>query len=108
MCCGYSEHHGHGAMREADECGCRHGKHHGHKPGRHHANECGCGHPGHHGHEPMRHVGGCVCGGGFSHQFGPVFWSKKKQIRMLEQLLEQKREEAQDIADLLDELRQEK
>jgi hypothetical protein len=87
---------------------CGHTEQQHHSRAVHHADVCGCGHAGSHGHGSMRGFGGCGCGGGFSHPFGPVFWSKKKQIRMLEQLLEQKREEVQDLADLLDELQQEK
>jgi hypothetical protein len=85
MCCGQAEHHRHGPRRGADECGCEHTEHDGHRP--------------------MRGASECGCGGDFSHQCGQFFWSKKKQIRMLEKLLEQKREEVQDLVDALDELK---
>ena len=67
-----------------------------------------CGHSEHHGRGVMHGFDRCDCGGGFAPQCGQFFWSKKKQIRMIEKLLEQKREEVQDLEELLGELKQKK
>lgn len=87
MCCGHSEHYGHRPMYAGDKGECRHAEHHSH--------------------EAMRGFGGCKCHGSFPSKLEPFFRSKKKQIRMIEKLLEQRREEVQDLADFLDELQQE-
>ena len=45
---------------------------------------------------------------GQSHHCRPVFWSKKKKIKMFEQMLEELREEAKDLDDYIAELKKEK
>lgn len=67
-----------------------------------------CGHSEHHDRGAVHGFGGCMCARGFPPQFGQFFWSKKKQIQMIEKLLEQKREEVQDLEELLGELKQKK
>jgi hypothetical protein len=64
-----------------------------------------CGHTTHHG-KKHGHGGSCGCGGP-SH-FGPLFWSKKRKIKMLEQVLEDMREEVKDVEELIKELKAEK
>ena len=63
-----------------------------------------CGHTDYHGKKP----GVSCCCNRSDVQLGSVFWSKKRKITMLEQTLEGLREEAKDIEELLDELKQEK
>jgi tRNA G26 N,N-dimethylase Trm1 len=62
-----------------------------------------CGHTAHHG-KKHGHGGSCGCGG----HVGPVFWSKKRKIKMLEEMLAELREEVKDIEELIDELKKEK
>jgi tRNA G26 N,N-dimethylase Trm1 len=62
-----------------------------------------CGHLAHHGTKPD-HGSSCACG----MHVGPFFWSKKKKVEMLEQMLEGLQEEAKDIEELLAELKEEK
>ena len=64
-----------------------------------------CGHTGHHG-KRHGHGSSCCCGGA-SH-LGPVFWSKKRKLKMLEQVLENLREEVKDIEEMIEELKKEK
>lgn len=65
-----------------------------------------CGHTGHHGKGHGHHSGG-HCGCGRVH-LGPMFWSKKRKIKMLEEVLDGLREEVKDLEELIDELKKEK
>ena len=62
-----------------------------------------CGHTKQHA---QRHGASCCCGQ--STHFGPQFWSKKKKLKALAQALENLREEAQEVEELIAELKQEK
>ncbi len=64
-----------------------------------------CGHSGHHG-KKHGHGGSCCCSR--TAHFGQAFWSKKRKIKMLEQALEDLREDAKDLEELIDELKEEK
>ena len=60
-------------------------------------------HRPHHGHG--HHGGGCSCGcGGHS---GPVFWSKKRKIEVLEEDLKHLQERKKELEDLIKELKEE-
>lgn len=67
-----------------------------------------CCTPGIH-HAPMsgHHYGHSCCCSSSSHT-DPRFWSKKKQIKMLEQTLEGLKEEVKDIEEHITELKKEK
>ena len=56
-----------------------------------------------HGHK-QNHGASCGCGGSCS---GPMFWSKKKRIKMVEHSLKCLRGQVKDLEDLLEELQEE-
>ena len=62
-------------------------------------------HRPHHGHGHGHHGGGCNCGCG-THT-GPVFWSKKKKIEVLEKDLKYLQERRKELEDLIKELKEE-
>ncbi len=65
-----------------------------------------CRQAGQHGNAQGHHAKGhCCCGGMTS---GQAFWSKKRKIKMLEHVLDCRREDVKDMEELLDELKNEK
>lgn len=64
-----------------------------------------CTPPRHHGMKMME-SGACCCQG--MHGQKPMFWSKRKEIRLLQKHLDHLKEEVKDIEDYMAELQKEK
>ena len=66
-----------------------------------------CTPPRHHGMK-MTESGACCCQGMGMHGQNPMFWSKRKRIRLLQEQLDRMKDEAKDLEDYIAELQEEK